>query len=421
MICRFSVANFKPFAERVELDFYGNGNIKRLDYNCIEQNGKSILKTIGIYGPNNTGKTWILKALACLRSLMLNEFRNLHMANDFAGKGSVTSFQIEYCIEGRFYVYSLDYNSATKEYKREKLQRKTYEGNSVQTKTIFDRNGDKLTWLGMGQELKELNMLQFFSPAFPFMMVFNNLSDPTIDQAKADYLRFAQSLTSIYMDQPLNISETIRLMESDPKAKEFIRQFVLNCDLHVDDFGFADDVVSDVDATEELQIAMSNPALSKETLKFYSCHNGFRVPSLLFDSVGTQKLVALAGYIYAALKDGKVLIVDEIDSSLHHIITNSIVAMFSNILNVKSQLVFTTHDVLLLDLKELFRKDQIYLVDVKDRSSSEIIRMSDRFTARAENGIRGDEDITGYYLKGQFGGIPTPDLFAALEVAISDE
>ena len=421
MICRFGVANFKPFADEVVLDFFGNGNIKRLDYNCIKQNGKSILKTIGIYGPNNTGKTWILNAMVYLRSLMLNESRNLHMANDFAGKGSVTSFQVEYCIEGRYYVYALDYDSATKEYRKEKLQRKTYEGNSVQTRTIFDRNGDKLTWFGMGQELKGINMLQFFSPAFPFMMVFNNLSDPNLGQAKADYLRFAQSLTIVRMELPLDISETIHLMESDPKAKEFIRQFVLNCDLHIDDFGFDDDVVSDVEATEELQYVMSNPTLPKETLKFYSRHNGFRVPSLLFDSIGTQKLVALAGYIYEAMKDGKVLIIDQIGSSLHHILTKSLVAMFNNILNVKSQLVFTTHDILLLDLKELFRKDQIYLVDVKDRSSSEIIRMSDHFTARAENGIRGDEDITGYYLKGQFGGIPTPNLFASLEAAISDE
>lgn len=47
--------------------------------------------------------------------------------------------------------------------------------------------------------------------------------------------------------------------------------------------------------------------------------------------------------------------------------------------------------------------------------------MSERFTARAENGIRGDEDIAEYYLKGHFGSIPTPDLFASLEEAVSDD
>ena len=114
------------------------------------------------------------------------------------------------------------------------------------------------------------------------------------------------------------------------------------------------------------------------------------------------------------------MIVDEIDSSLHHILTKAIVAMFNNILNKKAQLIFTTHDVLLLDLKNMFRKDQIWLVDVLDESSSKITRLSE-FTSRSENGIRGDEDITDYYLKGQFGSIPTPDLFASLEEIVSDE
>ncbi len=94
--------------------------------------------------------------------------------------------------------------------------------------------------------------------------------------------------------------------------------------------------------------------------------------------------------------------------------------MFNNVLNNKSQLLFTTHDVLLLDLKELFRKDQIWLVDVLDESSSKITRLSE-FTSRSENGISGDEDITDYYLKGQFGSIPTPDLFSSLEEATKDE
>ena len=130
--------------------------------------------------------------------------------------------------------------------------------------------------------------------------------------------------------------------------------------------------------------------------------------------------MALSGYIYEALNKGKILLVDEIDSSLHHILTKAIVAMFNNVLNKKAQLLFTTHDVLLLDLKELFRKDQIYLVDILNSYSSKITRLSE-FTSRSINGIRGDEDITTYYLKGQFGSIPTPDLFASLEEATSDE
>ena len=419
MICKFSVENYKAFADRIELDFYANGNIKRLDYNYVEISDKNVLKTIGFYGPNNTGKTCILSSLISLRALMLNEPHDT-FANAFAKKGDVTSFEVEYCINERFYVYSVSYNNKTKQYIKEKLIQKFYSESSATSKNLFERNINQLSWNGIENSLKNSNVSRIFSLSFPFMIMFDDEDNEIIKQAKKDYLDFASSILFLRMDVPVNISKTIELIQNDVKAQRFVREFVKNCDLHIDDFGFDDNVVSDTDIDEKMRIAMSNPSFMKESLKFYSKHNGYRVPSIFFDSVGTLKLVALSGYIYEALSKGKTLIVDEIDSSLHHILTKSIVAMFSNVLNTKAQLVFTTHDALLLDLRSLFRKDQIWLVDIKDQSSSKINRLSE-FTSRSENGIRGDENITDYYLKGQFGSIPTPDLFASLEEAISDE
>ena len=102
MICKFSVENFKAFAKKVELDFFANGNIKRLDYNYVNAGEKNILKTAGFYGPNNTGKTCILLSLISLRALMLNEIHD-SFENSFAGIGDVTTFDVEYYINGRYY------------------------------------------------------------------------------------------------------------------------------------------------------------------------------------------------------------------------------------------------------------------------------------------------------------------------------
>ena len=419
MICKFSVENFKAFAKKVELDFFANGNIKRLDYNYVNAGEKSILKTAGFYGPNNTGKTCILLSLISLRALMLNEIHD-SFENSFAGIGDVTTFDVEYYINGRYYNYSVSYNSKTKKYEKEKLIKKEYNGSSSTSTLIFERSDAKLTWAGISPQLKKQNVAKLFSFSFPFMILFDDPDNAIIDQAKNDYKQFAESLIFLKMDSPIDISKAISLMQNDSKATKFMREFVKNCDLHISDFGFDDNVISDANIEEELNKIANNPSFIKETLKFYSKHNGYRVPSVFFDSVGTQKLIALSGYIYESLSQGKILIVDEIDSSLHHILTKAIVAMFNNILNKKAQLLFTTHDVLLLDLKNMFRKDQIWLVDVLDKSSSKITRLSE-FTSRSENGIRGDEDITDYYLKGQFGSIPTPDLFASLEEVVSDE
>lgn len=420
MICSFSVKNFKAYGDKVDLSFFADQNIKRFECNSIPADGKRILKAVGFYGPNNTGKTCILYALCCLRRIMLNE-PGENMVNTFADMGDITSFEVEYYVNGRFYDYAVDYDNRNKTYVRESLFQKAYNGNSSSKERVFERDASALKLGVKTNGMKSALAANFFSMSLPFMILVSGDGIEGLDRAKKDYLAFAQSLVFLKMDGPLDISKTIQLLQNDPKGARFIKEFVKNCDLHIDDFGYADSVISDTDIMDNLQAAMNNPSFVKESLKLYSKHGDYRVPSVFFDSVGTMKLVALAGYIYDSLSKGMVLMIDEIDSSLHHILTRSIVAMFNNLLNVKSQLLFTTQDVLLLDLQKLLRKDQIWLVDLaKEAHSSTLDRVSDKFPSRSENGIRGDEDIREYYLKGRYGAIPTPDLFASLEEAVSD-
>ena len=420
MICRYTVENFKAIGDKAEVDFYGNMNIKRFGFNLAQVGNKNIVKSTGFYGPNNTGKSCILLSIFGLCAIMLGQ-PHTNFKNAFANMGEVTKYSVEYVIDGRFYVYSVDYNNATKMYENESLYRREYSDNSKQDTRIFERKKSGLAWHDMSKNYKEIGIASLFSSAYPFMLIYNIETDELIAQAKKDYITFASSILYLRMDGLVDINKTITLMQKDKKAANFVKQFVKNCDLHISDFGFDDNVISDANISEELQSVANNPGFIKESLKFYSKHKGYRVPSVFFDSVGTRKLIALSGYIYEAIHDGKILIVDEIDSSLHHIITKAIVAMFNNVLNTKAQLIFTTHDVLLMDLKTLMRKDQVWLVDMNEDGNSVITRMSDAFTARSEDGIRGDEDITDYYLKGRFGSIPTPDLFASLEEVTSDE
>ena len=238
-----------------------------------------------------------------------------------------------------------------------------------------------------------------------------------MQNAQRDYVEFALSIDIVRMDEADitdHVLMTYNLMKNDPKALAFVKEFVKNCDLHIDDFGFDEDIKSDVDISREI----FNRNMTKESLSFYSKHHGFQVPSFIFDSVGTRKIIALSGYIYDSIKNGKVLLIDEIDSSLHHIITRAIVSMFNNDLNRKAQLIFTTHDLLLMDLQHMFRKDQLYLTDIKDDES--ILISLNEFSSHDENGIRGSEDIINHYIQGKFGGVPTTHLFDSLEEAVED-
>ena len=111
---------------------------------------------------------------------------------------------------------------------------------------------------------------------------------------------------------------------------------------------------------------------------------------MVFDSTGTKKIAALASYIIEALEEGRILIVDELDSSLHFSLTRAIVALFNNELNNMAQLIFTVHDVTLLDCKRLFRKEQIWFVH-KDKEQVYLYSLADFTTANT--GIRDSTNL----------------------------
>ena len=282
---------------------------------------------------------------------------------------------------------------------------------------IFVRTRDTIEIKSFGNKKFPINLI---NDNYPLFMVFD-LRTTLIEGIQKDYMEFAKSIISVNMELPMSISKTIDLMQNDEKARTFIVSFAKNCDLNIEDFGYSNDVISDVNINDKLSIMSQQNINSKELLKIWSKHHGHIVPSIFFDSIGTRKLLALAGYIYEVLTKGGVLLIDELDSSLHHVIIRAIIALFNNELNTKAQLVFSTHDALTMDLKRLFRKDQIYLTDINQSGNNEVIRLSKKFTSRSENGFRGNEDIVDYYLKGRFGGIPTPDLFDTMYEVYKNE
>ena len=142
-----------------------------------------------------------------------------------------------------------------------------------------------------------------------------------------------------------------------------------------------------------------------------SVHKGIPVPSLIYDSTGTKKIIAAASYIIDCLINGKILIIDELDSSLHFKITRAIVALFNNDSNISSQLIFTAHDITLLDCKKLFRKDQIWFAS-KDSQNEYLYSLSE-FNSSQDH-VRSESDIISLYSKGVFGAIPEPDLIQIL-------
>jgi hypothetical protein len=122
------------------------------------------------------------------------------------------------------------------------------------------------------------------------------------------------------------------------------------------------------------------------------------------ESAGANKMIDLSGILFNTLKEGGVLIVDELDVKLHPLLTLSIVKLFQNqdINQTGAQLIFATHDTNLLSICEL-RRDQIYFVE-KDRFGATDLYSLVEY--KQEGKVRKDRSFEKDYINGRYGAIP---------------
>jgi len=116
------------------------------------------------------------------------------------------------------------------------------------------------------------------------------------------------------------------------------------------------------------------------------------------ESQGTQKLFALAGPLLDIVNRGLVLVIDELDRSLHPLLVRQIVEAFQSRSANGAQLIFSTHDTSLLD-GNLLRRDQIWFAEKDAEQSSKLVALS-------EFSPRKSEALEKGYLSGRYGGIP---------------
>jgi len=118
------------------------------------------------------------------------------------------------------------------------------------------------------------------------------------------------------------------------------------------------------------------------------------------ESIGTQKLFSLAGNFLSAIFEGKILAIDEIDSSLHILILYEILKMFNSKNNKQAQLIFTCHNPMLIsNYFNIFRRDQIWFLEKDMEGASDLYSLHDFKTRK-----KASFDIK--YLMGNYGAIP---------------
>jgi AAA15 family ATPase/GTPase len=148
---------------------------------------------------------------------------------------------------------------------------------------------------------------------------------------------------------------------------------------------------------------------TKKLIAFHKCDDGTEIRfDIDKESDGTRRLLDIlpaftAGWQLNLRKTrvSKIYFIDELDRSLHHLLLRKLLNKYFASCNADSrtQILFTTHDLLLMD-QNLFRRDEMNVVERDATGASSVIPLNEY------NGIRSDKDLLKSYLQGRFGGIP---------------
>jgi AAA15 family ATPase/GTPase len=152
--------------------------------------------------------------------------------------------------------------------------------------------------------------------------------------------------------------------------------------------------------SKKLDVVLENGSLQALDLEiFHTGRNGQKKEFLLQEeSTGVQRLFQLMPALYKTGKNDETIVIDELESSIHPILLINILNYFNHGDNLLRQLIFTTHESVMLNLDYL-RQDEIWFVEKDENGASHLYSL-------AEFKPRFDKDIKSSYLQGRFGAIP---------------
>lgn len=410
MIIELRAQNCFSFSERITFSMMADMRNKKFAANVHKENNFNILKTAGVYGPNNAGKTCLVKCIRSIKGALLNRDISL-MANIFQ-ESPICELGISFLVDGREFSYDFWYDSEKQEYPYEKfmeIQKDKYGNEKQQVWLLKDSIHSEYYY----DDPELVKMLSIISQSNLLFYLIDANKFERLAEMKKIATDFASRIDIINMNN-IPMERTINLMKNKNNLQNKVVEFVKNADLYMDSFEYMDidKLKLEIGFKDEKpeEKVLDIPEQFIDQIRLVSIYKGIPVPSIIFDSTGTKKIAALASYIIEGLEQGRILVVDELDNSIHFKLTRAIVAMFNNELNTDAQLIFTVHDINLMDCKKMFRKEQIWFVH-KDKDGVYVYSLAE-FTA--QQGVRDTTDVMEKYRKGVLGALPDPGLIRSL-------
>lgn len=402
MIIEFSVANFISFKEKVTFSMLANSS-DGLDDNYIVTNNRKVLKTSAIYGANASGKTNLFKILTIVISMLRNSnYINVNSKlpivpfkfdKDISKKPS--EFEIKFVANSVRYVYGFiaDTSNVYEEYLY-------YYPNGRETK-IFDRTNVNEYSFPQGDERRLKDIATKNTSNKFFIATATNWN---YEKTEIPYRFLTEDIGTFNNLAALRDMSLREYLKDSKELKQFALEFLKKADFNIKDYKVLEtDVPEDVLAAipDFIKIGMNIPQKPK-TFNAVFKHIGNDLElSYEEESMGTQIIFCFIPFIMDALNNKKVVIVDELDKSLHPYLVEMIVGMFNDpdINKSGAQLIFNTHDTNLLKLN-ILRRDQIWFTEKDDSNGiSDLYPLSDFSVRKTENVEKG-------YMLGRYGAVP---------------
>lgn len=400
MLLEFSVKNFLSFKDKVTLSMIGNAT-KGLDDNYVLVNDKKVLKTLAIYGANASGKTKLFETLVRVVYMLTNS-NNININEklpiepfklDKKSKESPSKFEIRFLAKKIKYVYGFvaDKDKIYDEYLY-------YYPNGRETK-IFDRTKTN-TYSFNQKDTKMLNDIASKTAENKFFLA--TATNWNYEKTKDAYI-FLTSDILLFNDLPDLKDEALkRYKNGDDKLKKLALNYFKQADINIVDYDIIESSVPEKILDMLPDIIKKDAKINTKILSATFKHkNSDEHLTLEEESVGTQIVFYFIPFIVEALKEGKVIIVDELDRSLHPYLTEMIINMFTKkeLNKSNAQLIFNTYDINLLKLN-ILRRDQIWFTEKDNNTAScDLYSLSD-FS------VRKDENYEKGYMLGRYGAVP---------------
>ena len=443
MLKRFTLENFASFKNEQIFDLTA-GQTTVLKEHVSKFRDVNILKTAVVYGANASGKSNLIKAIDFAKKVILNDLSGIdtykkHFRLCEHSPKKQSSFEFEVEIEDQFYSYGFSAHLQKKEITEEWLFARTKAG----SKLIFERYNSeiKLGTLFSKQEVKsrfEIYADDMKNQSSQLFLTEIASKELTIDAAVIINKLFEwikEKLIIIYPDDKFNGMRAINqnLAKSLTKYLNKFDTGVVAVDSIDEDFdtGFKnipEALKSDIENTflkENIsEIIIHGVGKDPQYLTVYKDSEGelkVRKIGLIHgksiketfelkdESDGTRRLLDFIPLI-SKFSLGFTIIIDEFDRSLHPKLTKEFFKLFYDVNDMNSQLIVTTHESTLLDLK-LLRRDEIWFVEKGACDSSTLFSLN-KFNERY------DTKVEKAYLLGRYGAIP---LFNDLDIELGTE